>query len=213
RTPLTAMLTTGRLIKDSVKDERFKKLLELNERSAWRLNRLVGVILDYASTERGTMKMEMEPLDIEDLIIESVSNIEAFADDKDVRIKVDVSKGLPKVIGDRDAIHMILNNLLNNAVKFNKKGGSVSVSGRKTKGFIEVAVADTGIGMSKEEVGRVFGRFYQVDGSTKRRYGGTGIGLALTKRLVELQGGRISVESEEGRGSRFRFTLPILDDG
>ncbi|MEE8358256.1 MAG: HAMP domain-containing sensor histidine kinase, partial [Candidatus Hydrothermarchaeales archaeon] len=209
RTPITSILTTIRVIKDAIEDDRLKELLEINERSAWRLNHLVGTLLDYASVVRDTKEMKTETVDIAEVITKAVSNIKNVARDKGVVIKVKVSKKLPKVIGDRDSVHTILNNLLNNAIKFNEGGGSIIVSGNKDNSFVEITVADTGIGIDKKDKEKVFDRFYQVDGTTTRRYEGTGLGLALTKKLVELQGGKISFKSKEGEGSRFKFKLPV----
>ncbi|HDH28716.1 MAG TPA: PAS domain-containing sensor histidine kinase, partial [Euryarchaeota archaeon] len=186
RTPITAMLTTNRLLKDSVTDENLRKILELNERSAWRLNRLVGGILDYSTVENGAVKMNLERLDLAAISSEVVSTLQASADDKNIDVKIEMPKTPMFVLGDKDSIHMILNNLLNNAIKFNKKGGTISVFGRLVDGFMEVTIADTGVGIPKKEVGMVFDRFYQVDGTMTRRFSGTGIGLALTKKLVEL---------------------------
>ena len=211
RTPITAMLTTNRLIKDSVSDEKLGKLLELNERSTWRLNRLVGAILDYAKVEKGTMELKTTAVDLAFEVGDAVSNLKSLSEEQGIRITVQVPHNLPEVMGDPEAVQIILGNLLNNAVKFNRPGGVVDISTCEKGGFVEVAVADTGIGIPKGERKRIFESFYQVDGTTTRRYDGTGLGLVLTKKLVELQGGSIAVESEVGKGSSFIFTLPTIE--
>ncbi|HDH28131.1 MAG TPA: HAMP domain-containing histidine kinase, partial [Euryarchaeota archaeon] len=139
------------------------------------------------------------------------SNLKSLSEEQGIRITVQVPHNLPEVMGDPEAVQIILGNLLNNAVKFNRPGGVVDISTCEKGGFVEVVVADTGIGIPKGERKRIFESFYQVDGTTTRRYDGTGLGLVLTKKLVELQGGSIAVESEVGKGSSFIFTLPTIE--
>ncbi|HDH28772.1 MAG TPA: HAMP domain-containing histidine kinase [Euryarchaeota archaeon] len=211
RTPITAMLTTIRLLKDELKDDKLSKLLELNERSTWRLNRIVGSILDFASIERGSMKLRVQIINVEAEINEAVNNIRGMAKDRGITLSSKLPEKDIPVIGDSDAIQMILGNLLNNAIKFNESGGSVTITARQKDGFVEVSISDTGIGIPVAEAEKIFDTFYQIDGKTTRSYPGTGIGLSITKRLVEMQGGTISLKSGVGKGSIFSFTIPIFE--
>jgi two-component system sensor histidine kinase VicK len=102
----------------------------------------------------------------------------------------------------------VLRNLISNAIKFNKEGGEIIIEARERGNMVEVCVSDTGIGIPEDRLDKIFERFYQVDSSPSRRYGGTGLGLAIVKETVEAHGGRITVESKLGKGSRFCFTLP-----
>jgi signal transduction histidine kinase len=129
-------------------------------------------------------------------------------------IRAEVAGGLPVVWGDRDKVEQILTNLVGNAIKYSPGGGEVvvSVTPLPEAGQVEVSVRDQGIGMSPREMAQLFEKFYRVDRDEVRRAGGTGLGLYITKRLVELHGGRIRAESRLGAGSAFSFTLPSRDD-
>jgi two-component system sensor histidine kinase VicK len=111
---------------------------------------------------------------------------------------------------DREKIGIVLNNLINNAIKFTPPGGRIQIAVRPQTGMVAVSVTDTGIGIPEEDVYRIFERFYQVESHLTRNEGGMGLGLSIAQGMVELHGGRMWVESVEGRGSRFTFTLPIL---
>jgi signal transduction histidine kinase len=129
-----------------------------------------------------------------------------------MKTEVRIEKNLPFVKANQKQVEHILRNLINNSIKFNKKGGKISIDAKKKGKFVEVAIKDTGIGIPKDKLPRVFDRFYQIDSSTVRVYGGTGLGLSVVKELIEVHGGEIGVESSPGKGSRFRFTLPIAKD-
>jgi signal transduction histidine kinase len=120
---------------------------------------------------------------------------------------------LPALSADRERVHQVLFNLVDNAVRFTPDGGSVTISARRRNGSVEVAVADTGAGIAPEHLPRLFERFYRADAARTRGEGGTGIGLAIARSVVEAHGGRISAESEPGRGSVFTFDLPSADGG
>jgi len=130
---------------------------------------------------------------------------------KDLRFISTISSELPPVIADENRLQQILHNLVSNAVKFTDSG-RVEISAEAREGFITTSVFDTGIGIPQDKLESIFKSFEQADGSTARVYGGTGLGLAVTKKLVELHRGEISVASEVGVGSRFTFTLPIADE-
>jgi two-component system sensor histidine kinase VicK len=116
------------------------------------------------------------------------------------------------VWADRNCLEQVFDNLLGNAIKFSPDGGKITVCIREEGEYLHVAVSDTGIGIPQDKLERIFERFYQVNGSPTRRFGGTGLGLALVKKAIEAHGGKVWAESQEGQGSTFFFTLPILKD-
>jgi two-component system sensor histidine kinase VicK len=115
---------------------------------------------------------------------------------------------LPSILVDRDRINQVFDNLLGNAIKFSPRGGAITIEVQDAGEMILVSVADTGVGIPADKLEKVFDRFYQVDGSATRRFSGAGLGLAIARRIVEAHGGRIWVESEAGKGSVFKFTVP-----
>jgi signal transduction histidine kinase len=133
-----------------------------------------------------------------------------MAAQNEVEIKTSIQKDLPKVRASEEELKHVFLNLLDNAIKFNKRGGEVLIKARKKDGYIEVSVEDTGIGIAEDQLEKIFEPLTQLDPTTKRRYGGTGMGLTIAKRIVEMHGGKIFVESELERGSKFIFTLPVF---
>ena len=138
-----------------------------------------------------------------------VKGIIAKAEAKSFTLSSDVSGRLPKVKMDTHRIRQVLNNLLQNAISHTGEKGSINVSARKQSDEIVVSVSDTGEGISSEDLPNIFERFYRVDRSRARATGGSGLGLTIAKRMVEAHGGKITAESEQGKGSTFTFTLPI----
>ena len=169
---------------------------------------VVNDILDFSKIEAGKLTTEHVPLDLGLTIDQAVELTEEHARAKGLGFAVDKAENLPQAcLGDSLRLRQILVNLLSNAIKFSDSG-QVSLSAWREEDELAFQVADTGIGMSEEQVGRLFTAFEQADASTTRRFGGTGLGLAISKRLVELMGGRIRVESTPGEGSRFGIRLP-----
>jgi PAS domain S-box-containing protein len=209
RTPITIISGSMDILLGEKLDEEKRKLLEITKRSAVRLNRLVGNILDFSRLEARKRELNLQSLNVTEIIEESVSEQLEFAEKNGVTIETTITEHLPPIKADKNGVKQMLTNLLNNAIKFNKKGGKVVISAEHDKNFITLSVADTGIGIPEDKIPKLFTRFYQVDGSTARRYSGTGLGLAIVKKLVELHGGKIWVESEVGKGTKFWFTLPI----
>ena len=123
-------------------------------------------------------------------------------------LRLQADADLPLIPVDRDRINQVFDNLLGNAIKFSPRGGTITIEVVNAGEMIRLSVLDTGVGIPIDKLDRVFDRFYQVDGSATRRFGGAGLGLAIARRIVEAHGGRIWVESEVGQGSAFRFTLP-----
>ena len=174
------------------------------------LLQLINDILDLSKIEAGRMDLRLEEFSLQQTIESAVSVIEPLAQKKGLAIEVSIESGLDPVRLDPGKTKQILYNLMSNAVKFTDAGRITISAARGTRagGWVEVVVADTGIGIRADDQKRIFREFEQVDGAHSRRYEGTGLGLSLTRRLVELQGGSIRLESEFGRGSRFIVRLP-----
>lgn len=175
---------------------------------AWgRENRIVTELIDAAKLERGEAKMRFEAIDLGKLVASCVTGMKRVADKKKVDVKTAIPK-LPRVKGDRDSLTHVFYNLIDNGIKFNKKQGEVKIMAVEKGSAIEVSVADTGIGIPREELEKIFEPLYQVDSNLNRRYSGTGMGLAVVKSIIEAHGGKVKVESKLGEGSRFSLTLP-----
>jgi GAF domain-containing protein/PAS domain-containing protein len=170
------------------------------------LSRLVGDIVTLQWIDRGTLAFEA--VDIVGLARISVQGFQLTATRSGLEITLEDPGGPLLVWGDRERLSQVLDNLLHNAVKFSPNGGRITVRVVDRGDHAEVSVQDTGIGIPPDKLDRIFERFYQVDGSTRRRFGGMGLGLAIVKRIVEAHGGRVWAESELGKGSTFYFTIP-----
>ncbi len=180
--------------------------VELIVSSGKRLSSLINDILDYSKLRNRDIEIVKKSVDMRPLVSVVMTVIRATMPDSDVALHNDIPNDFPPVLGDETRLQQIMYNLIGNAFKFTRKG-SVRVSASLKGDRIEIAVRDTGIGIPTGKLNDIFTSFEQVDGSISREYGGTGLGLSITKKLVELHGGMITVESEEGAGSTFRFTL------
>ena len=219
RTPMTAIMGYADLLAtlELSEDER-RKHLETIRRNADALLNLLNDILDLSKIEAEKMTVERTSCSVREIVEDVVSSMQVRVADKPVELQVEFGPGLPRAIrADPARLRQILMNLVGNAVKFTEQG-HVRVTVRYSRGEgnsprVEFEVADTGIGMSDEEIGRLFAPFTQVDNSSTRRFGGTGLGLTISKRLAEMQGGEIRVESRPGEGSKFFVTIdPGLSD-
>jgi PAS domain S-box-containing protein len=178
--------------------------------SANHLLQLINDVLDMAKVESGKMDLYPEIFSVHDAVGEVTAVIEGIARKKQVSVISKTGDGLDAVLLDLQKFKQVLYNLLSNAVKFTNESGSVTIQARRLEpDQLEVRVQDTGIGIKAEDLSRLFGAFAQLDTGTARRFEGTGLGLALTKKIVEFQGGHIEVESEPGKGSTFTVVLPL----
>ncbi len=184
--------------------------LSIVHRNARHLQNLVNDVLDLARIEAAQMSIILEETDPAMLVQDAVNTARSLVESRGLALRVDVEPDLPPVSVDPTRIRQVLFNLLNNAARFTQRG-SVTVSVQRQDGQVLFAVADTGMGIASEDIPRLFQEFQQVDGSARRRYGGAGLGLAISRGFVELHGGRIWVESQVGRGSTFFFTLPLKE--
>jgi len=191
-------------------NEKAKKFLTIMERSNSRLSRFIDDLLDMAKIERGKMEIRKETMEIMPLVSDTVEFIKPEANRKSIEIEMEIPEKLPLVFVDGERTRQIITNLLSNSIKFTEERGKVSIKIQEEKEYLQFSISDTGIGISPEDMGRIFDKFEQVKEVRERIKGpkGTGLGLAIAKSLVEAQGGKIWVESEVGKGSTFYFTLP-----
>ncbi|MBN1976212.1 MAG: GAF domain-containing protein [Anaerolineae bacterium] len=187
-----------------------KKPVEIIARRAQMLGGLVEDIILILLAE--TRTLEREPVTLDELAVAAVEDFQDAAEKAGLELKTEIAPGVPAVSGTTLHLRRVLDNLINNALKFTPAGGSISVSVQSNATHVILQVKDTGIGIAPDQQKRIFERFYQVDGSTRRQYGGVGLGLALVKEIVEAHGGVVSVESQENEGSTFTVTLPALED-
>ncbi len=176
-----------------------------------RLSQLVDELGELSLIESGQVALERIPVSVGAVIARAFERLEAQASRAGLELEVSVADNLPAPRGDERRLEQVLVNLLHNAIKFTPEGGSIRVAAEEADGEVRVMVEDTGIGIPQEDLDRVFERFYKTDKS--RASSGTGLGLAIARHIIGGHGGRIWVESVEGRGSKFSFTLPVVDAG
>ena len=212
RTPLTLILGPSKQILENTNEIKTREDADIIFRSAGKLNRLVNQLLDLSSIEAGKMKLKTSRQDLIPIVEHTVLAFHSFAERKKISLKFIPKQKEIFFFLDKDKLDKILNNVLSNALKFTPGGGCVNVEVDKNKDSVEISISDTGIGIPKKQLDKIFDRFYQVDQNISSEIQGTGVGLSLTKELVELHKGKILVESEEGKGSIFNILLPLGKD-
>ena len=208
RTPLSNIRGYVEAIRDHVIEPDDETITTLDEESAL-LAHLVEDLQDLSMLEAGQVALERQSENPSELIQQTANAVRAAATSKGVELITDIPVGLPLVSIDHHRIGQVLRNLLNNALIHSERGDTVTVVAKPQGDMIEIAVADTGEGISADDLPHVFERFYRADKSRSRATGGHGLGLTISKGLVEAHGGRMTVESDPGEGSRFSFTIPI----
>jgi signal transduction histidine kinase len=211
RTPLTLLLAPLETLLQRFKrslDQETGEMLTTMHANGMRLLKLINDLLDLVRLESGRMVVKQEPLEVADFVKGLASAARQVADDKRIVLVAEAAPEVGAVLADRDKLEKILLNLLFNALKFTPAGGRVEVRAEKVEDQLILRVTDTGMGIAAKNLPFVFDRFWQADGSAKRKYQGVGIGLSLVKELTEAQGGKVSVESEEGQGATFTVRLP-----
>jgi two-component system, OmpR family, phosphate regulon sensor histidine kinase PhoR len=171
-----------------------------------RINHSINTLLDFARMESG-MELDIEICDLLELVEGVVEMLEGSAEEKQVRIHIDVSTKNQFVQADFDMMGHVLSNLVSNAIKYNRIGGEIFIKAEDAGEFVRVSVRDTGLGIPKAAQKRVFERFYRVEGKEHMAIEGTGLGLAIVKGVIDKHGGELKLESKEGKGSTFSFTL------
>jgi signal transduction histidine kinase len=211
RTPLTLLLAPLESLlhrfAGSIDKETRDVLLTMHS-NGMRLLKLINDLLDLVRLESGRMEVKRESLDVAEFVQGLGSAARQVADDKRLTLETSVDRTLGTVFADRDKLEKIVLNLVFNALKFTPAGGRVELRAEKHDGDFVLIVSDTGMGISEKNLPFVFDRFWQADGSSRRKYQGVGIGLALVKELTEIQGGKVSVQSQEGKGTTFTVRLP-----
>jgi signal transduction histidine kinase len=209
RTPLGLILGYASFLREEA-DDAASGQLDVVLKAATQLQGLIEDMVNLTHLEAGSAELELSEWDLQEVIQEAIKAQRQFALSKSLEIRQSLPVAAMRMRADREKIRIVLDNLLNNAIKFTPGGGRIQVAVRPQTGMVAVSVLDTGIGIPAHELEHIFDRFYQVESHLTRREGGMGLGLCIVRGMVELHGGRVWAESVPGRGSRFTFTLPIL---
>ena len=210
RIPLTSIQGYAELLlEDKQITEAQRESLTIVEKNVDRLLGLINDLLDLSCIEAGRVDLHRTSLDLAHLIPEVAGSLRPLIEAKQQRLRLDLGEALPAVWADQDRVTQILTNLISNAHKYTLAEGSITVAARRDDGFVRVDVSDTGIGLSPEDQAQLFTKFFRAQRSP--RVASTGLGLVITRLLVELHGGRITVSSAPGQGSTFSFSLPALE--
>ena len=211
RTPLTSIQGYSETLLDTLPDSgSTREFLEIIRKNAARMARLTEDLLTLARVESGETRFDTEPVAAVELLNDAEESFREIARTQGVELKIvdDSVESLPQVLADREAIHQVFSNLIDNAMKYGRAGGRIELGARAAERGIEFYVRDYGAGISSEHLPRLFERFYRVDKARSRESGGTGLGLAIAKHIMRAHGGSIRAESELTRGSTFLFSLP-----
>jgi signal transduction histidine kinase len=209
RTPLTLLISPLETLLHQYKwDDQTRMLLTTMQSNGMRLLKLINDLLDLVRLESGTIVIKPEPLNVPDFIKGEASSIRSVAEDKRIRLETFVDPALGTVMADRDKLEKVVLNLVFNALKFTPAGGRVELRAEKQGEEFVIIVSDTGMGLSAANLANVFSRFWQADDTSRRKYQGVGIGLALVKELSIAHGGDVSVTSQQGKGTIFTVRLP-----
>jgi signal transduction histidine kinase len=210
RTPLTHVKGYVELLVSGAMgdlNEQQINAMQVVQRSTDRLESQIEDLIRFSLASRGDFTVKLVPFDVVGLINSVRSRMESKASERSISLVISCEDGLPRGRGDEEKLSWALLQLVDNAIKFTPAGGEVALTARPQDGFIELSVTDTGIGIPPERFEEIFEPFHQLDGSATRRYGGTGLGLALVKQILSAHGSAIHVQSEVGKGTCFRFVL------
>ncbi|SKA41556.1 Cache domain-containing protein [Enhydrobacter aerosaccus] len=211
RTPLNAIIGYTEMMADGLYGdipEKAQGVLERVQSNGRHLLGLINDVLDLSKIEAGQLVLALEEYSVTDMVSTVVAATESLAKAKNLALETAIAPGLPMGTGDARRLSQVLLNLVGNAIKFTDEG-SVRIGAVEVAGRFEISVVDTGPGIAPADQARIFDEFQQVDNSSTRKKGGTGLGLSISRKIVELHGGRITVESEPGKGSTFKITIPI----
>ena len=212
RTPLSAIVGYSRLLRSGMlSEEKAQRGLEALDRNAALLTQIVEDVLDVSRIISGKLRLDVQPVDIPLVLHNAIATVQPSADAKQVRVQTVIDPNVGPIAGDRDRLQQVAWNLLSNAVKFTPRGGRVQIRLERVNSHVEIVVADTGVGIAPEFLPHVFERFTQGDGTTTRKTGGLGIGLAIVRHIVEMHGGTVAAASAgENQGATFRVRLPVM---
>jgi len=211
RSPLATIQTCLRVVLDGILGEidgKQKDMVQRAERQANVLLAMVKDLLDFSRIRVGRSLQKTEPLLLIDIIQEIVEFISPQAAEKNVTLELDIPPHLPHIYADRSNMERLFTNLISNSVRYNREGGSVTIRAMENEDLVSVEISDTGIGIPKTDVAKVFDIFYRADNAKSAEETGSGVGLSIVKQIVEVHGGTIRVQSEEGKGSTFTVDLP-----
>lgn len=208
RTPLTILMGYASVLEDETEDLHKQYVVSIT-RNAMRLRSLIEDMLNLQYLESGTPTLARDKLHLPQVMKEIMKDMILFAEQKTLDITIDIPEKFPVLTVDRQKFDLIIINLLHNAIKFTPSGGNVTLKARANGENVVISISDTGIGIPEEKFDKIFDRFYQVEPSLTREYGGIGLGLAIARSMVEICGGRITVKSKQGQGTTFTFTLPL----
>ncbi len=211
RTPLNAILGYTELILDEIYGEvpeKIEEVLERLEKNGRHLLSLINDVLDLSKIEAGRFTLTLGEYSLIELIQTVYTSVESLAAEKDLSMKMKLPEKLPIGRGDDQRLTQVLLNLVGNAIKFTDQG-EVCIEAQVEDDRFMVSVADTGPGISEDDLSTVFREFHQIDGSSTKQKGGTGLGLSIAKKIIEMHGGKIWVTSAIGRGSTFNFSIPM----
>ena len=214
RTPLTSLTGFIELVLDGAGGDvnpGMERLLNKAHANGLRLSRLVADLLDISRLEAGNLGLEISEVSLQSLLAELTESVMPQFDEKQLELKVKIPAKTRAVWADRERCAQVFSNILTNAVRYTPEGGHVIVSGKVVRDQVEITVRDTGEGIRPENQARIFDKFVRISNNGKRPAGSTGLGLAITKTLVETQGGSIRLESEFGKGSAFTVSLPVAE--
>jgi signal transduction histidine kinase len=216
--PMTAMQGYAKLLAMGIGGElsdtqqEFVRLISSNVE---RMGKLVNDLLEISRLEAGRTKLDLAPVHLKQVVDETIANTRTEIEARHHRLELHVARGLPPVLGDRGRLVQILTNLVSNAYQYTPDGGTIEIAAdgwddmEAPQGHVLVSISDTGIGMSPTDIANLEKQFFRADHDLVRAQPGTGLGVSIARNLVELHGGQFMIESELGKGSTFRFTLPI----
>ena len=210
RSPLSRIQTDAEILldRDLLKEKRDLHLKAICE-EVKHLDHLIGDLFEISKMELKKAELNFEPAKLQDIVNSEIAKISSTLKEKVISIETNISQTIPIIKIDKRRISQVIGNLLSNALRYTPEGGKIIIGSKENGDFVEIFVEDNGIGISKEELPKIFERFYRVDKSRTRETGGTGLGLAIAKQIVEAHGGKIFAESELNSGTTITFTLPL----
>jgi two-component system phosphate regulon sensor histidine kinase PhoR len=208
RTPLTAIKGFAETLEQDSKDAESRHYLDIIKKNTDRLINIVTDLLTLSQLEEMEKLNETEKVAISDVITNALKIFEQPIKAKGLELRENIDKNIPAIKGDFFRLEQVFINLIDNAVKYTEKG-IIEISAKADEKQVKITVSDTGLGVSKESLPRIFERFYTADKSRSRKLGGTGLGLSIVKHIVNLHNGRITVTSEQGKGTTFEILLPL----
>ncbi len=215
RTPLTHLKGYIELLEENALGELTPQQIDavkVMKKAEGRLGGLIENLIQFSAYSRGNIEVDLKPINLLDIMDEVLETAQRHCNEKGLNFQSKIPSSLPEVVADAHKLPWVLLHLIDNAVKFTNPDGSVQVGVVNSDAELKLYVYDTGIGIAQSKIDEIFEPFHQLDGSSTRRYGGTGLGLAMARQIVEAHGSEIIVRSKEGQGSYFEFALPIAEN-